>query len=434
MKEFITKTQFILFFIMIVTLYSCGSVKVDEFVATKSSKVDSENEKYKVTFKWTGYNKISVFSKNDILDYFKKHPELTFLENDITYVDGKQIEGFYYYKIPIESLKKINNEQNKIAEEKITQLNLPKIKGSFIENEVNTAILDGYYSFNKLYDNLENAWVLNSKDFNEKNLNVFIVKVIKSNKLTSDNLKEELLKYGYKVAIFTFDDYKKYPFNSDFAYFGIFTDKEYERFLIAREKNKQAKETEEKIANELKNGTYTGYVKEYKSDNVTYTGNLINGKYDGLGTLIFYPIKKTKSDRIEGKYIGNFQNGMFNGKGKLTILEYSFRGQTNNIDTNYKEIFEGNFYNGKYEGNGKLYKSSGYSGNTYIGEFKDGMYEGKGKLYSGVNLIEEPNFYGDNRTIEGDWKNDEPYGLIVYKNSQEKIAVLMRFQLLKVII
>jgi len=199
----------------------------------------------------------------------------------------------------------------------------------------------------------------------------------------------------------------------------------YMEYAILTEKNLEEANkilTKNKPIEDLKNGTYTGYITDYNVDNTTYTGNLVNGKFEGNGTLIFYPNKKTKSDRIEAKYVGNFKNGHFQGQGNLTIKEFSFRYQSNNIDVNYKEIYIGQFYEGKYDGNGKLYKGEGFSDfKTYIGNFKNGMYNGKGILYHGVNLIENPNSNnGNNLIVEGNWLNNELDGFAILKNTYEK--------------
>jgi len=77
-------------------------------------------------------------------------------------------------------------------------------------------------------------------------------------------------------------------------------------------------------------------------------------------------------------YNGDFEEGIWNGKGKLTLLDHS--------------EYEGDFINGKRNGFGK-YKS--YNGCVYIGEWKDDMKHGKGKYYTKEGIIYNGNYEND---------------------------------------
>ena len=76
------------------------------------------------------------------------------------------------------------------------------------------------------------------------------------------------------------------------------------------------------------------------------------------------------------KYIGQFKNGLYEGKGYL-------------ID-NEGNIYDGNFKNGEKSGEGEY---SMNNGNKYIGMFKGDKYHGKGKIIDkDGNIIQEGKF------------------------------------------
>ena len=104
-----------------------------------------------------------------------------------------------------------------------------------------------------------------------------------------------------------------------------------------------------------------------------FEGNFI----DGFGRLI----------TVDGKYEGQFKNGIFNGQGTHTF--------TNG------DKYIGNHRNGKYEGFGTFYFSNG---ETYIGEFKDNRFHGKGILYElNGNILS--GLYEDG-LFQGSWSVD----------------------------
>ena len=114
----------------------------------------------------------------------------------------------------------------------------------------------------------------------------------------------------------------------------------------------------------------------------TYSQNL-NDQYEGKG-IMFFP---------DGSYyIGDFENGLKNGKG---IYYYE----------NGKIQYEGDWFENKREGEGKLYL---LEGSYYIGQFKDDLFNGKGIYYYKNGRIQ----------YEGDWyKNKrEGKGKLYYKN------------------
>ena len=106
-----------------------------------------------------------------------------------------------------------------------------------------------------------------------------------------------------------------------------------------------------------------------------YRNQLINYKREGNGKYIWE----------DGEYyIGQFKNGVANGKG---IIYYS----------NGNIRYEGDWIIGKKEGYGKLILKNG---EYYIGQFKNDLANGKGILY----------YSNGNIKYEGNWINDEFVG------------------------
>ena len=68
--------------------------------------------------------------------------------------------------------------------------------------------------------------------------------------------------------------------------------------------------------------------------------------------------------KLSKYYIGQFKNGLRNGKGKYYYSNGNIK-------------YEGDYINGKAEGNGKyIWKNGEY----YIGQFKNGLRNGKGNI------------------------------------------------------
>lgn len=112
---------------------------------------------------------------------------------------------------------------------------------------------------------------------------------------------------------------------------------------------------------------YTGRVRlvgDLETDNVVFTGTLLEGRMDGQGTLY----------DAEGnlRYQGEFAEGQYEGEGKL----YSEAGDL---------VYEGEFLGGLYEGNGTLYYVNGQI--QYRGNFYHGLYEGTGLLFYGNGVV-----------------------------------------------
>lgn len=83
------------------------------------------------------------------------------------------------------------------------------------------------------------------------------------------------------------------------------------------------------------------------NDSYTYSGELLDGKPQGMGTLV---------DAQGNRYEGEFKDGAFNGKGKF----FSAEGWT----------YEGGFVNGKAQGEGTLTLEDG---STHKATFEGGV-------------------------------------------------------------
>ena len=143
---------------------------------------------------------------------------------------------------------------------------------------------------------------------------------------------------------------------------------------------------------------------------IKYTGNLINGKFNGQGELISY----NKDKQLEFFYEGKFKDGNMNGKGKIKLY---------NKDGNLDRCYEGDFKDDKYNGKGELifYNKDGESKNySYEGDFKDDKCHGKGKL----------TFYNKNGesfcSYEGDFKDDKYNGKEKFYGSDNYTSQLLQ--------
>ena len=144
--------------------------------------------------------------------------------------------------------------------------------------------------------------------------------------------------------------------------------------------------------------------KKYKDGE--YVGEFQNGLRDGKGTFYYYENNEYerkkyegdwKNDKIEGKgkmiwkngciYEGEWSNNLKEGKGKAIFKDGSiYEGEWSNNLKEGKGIlifpggekYEGNFKNSKCDGKGVLYYESG---DRYEGDFKNGKRHGSGIMY-----------------------------------------------------
>lgn len=140
-----------------------------------------------------------------------------------------------------------------------------------------------------------------------------------------------------------------------------------------------------------------------KNDKWEYSGNFINGKASGVGSLTNYKHSiKFQDFSIEGEYTGECKDAVINGNGKFVgkngdiSLEYNGEWKDGKItgkgklstnhytvyflDLNRTGSYSGDVVNAKAEGTGVFTAVNGDNNEyTYNGKWKNGLYEGKGK-------------------------------------------------------
>jgi len=155
--------------------------------------------------------------------------------------------------------------------------------------------------------------------------------------------------------------------------------------------------------------------KKYKDGE--YVGEFQNGLRDGKGTFYYYENNEYgrkkyegdwKNDKIEGKgkmiwktgevYEGEWSNNLKEGKGIHTFSD--------------GEKYEGNFKNSKYEGKGVLYYTNG---DRYEGDFKNNNRHGSGIMYYKCD--------GKIGKSMGDFLDDKPSGKHVFLQPDGSVTV-----------
>ena len=145
-----------------------------------------------------------------------------------------------------------------------------------------------------------------------------------------------------------------------------------------------------------KSWNMSGFGKLYTSL-YSYTGSFNDGKFNGKGRLI---------EKSGNSFQGDFENGLTNGKGlmidKVGNIYAGFfeKGEMKGYSKiNYKigNTYEGSVLNGRKHGNGRLSFSSN---DSYEGEFVDDVFEGFGE-YS----------FSNGRNYKGFWSNGKMQGI-----------------------
>ncbi len=136
-----------------------------------------------------------------------------------------------------------------------------------------------------------------------------------------------------------------------------------------------------------------------------YIGRLLDGKLIGIGSYIFQPSEDDDSS-INTEYIGNFVNGVREGRGSFTFSngnEYIGNFKANKSDGigrikyNNGDEYLGNWVEGRKEGLGIYTWSDGY---IYIGDFKDGKMDGNGSCFNSKGEL----------IYDGEWKLGQIHG------------------------
>lgn len=175
-------------------------------------------------------------------------------------------------------------------------------------------------------------------------------------------------------------------------------------------------------------------VQVYKfSNGDMYIGRLLDGKMTGIGSYIFAPGEDDEDAKINTEYIGQFSNGVREGKGTFTFSngnEYIGGFSTNKSNgigqmkyANGDEYL-GNWIDGKKDGLGIYTWDDGY---IYIGEFKDSNMDGTGSCFNSKGelvydgewkkgLIHGMGRYiwGKNKWYEGEFQQGQKHGLGVF--------------------
>jgi serine/threonine protein kinase len=116
---------------------------------------------------------------------------------------------------------------------------------------------------------------------------------------------------------------------------------------------------------DFKGGQRTGTGVFYAPSNFKYSGGWLKDKFHGFGTMEFLDPKAAGQ-----KYVGQFADGMFNGKGTYTWPS----GQK----------FVGNYLNDVRNGQGTLTYSDG---RKYVGNFVNDLFDGQGAFYDSKGIL-----------------------------------------------
>ena len=248
--------------------------------------------------------------------------------------------------------------------------------------------------------------------------------VFKTNKIENSSGSPILLKNSSEVIgiVKSGNESNKYKNFGNFIYpisnflndIIIYNNDQYEGDLVSDKyegKGKYSYDDGQYYIGEWKNGLRNGKgVQYYKNGDIEYEGDFVNDKYEGNGKYIW---------EDGSYYIGEWKNGLCNGKG----TEYNKNGDI---------VYEGDFINDKHEGNGKLIFPDG---RYYIGEFKKGKFDGKGVIHYKNGDIEYEGDFVDNNYegigkyyyesgeyYIGEYKNDkcQGKGKIYYKDGKIK--------------
>lgn len=151
------------------------------------------------------------------------------------------------------------------------------------------------------------------------------------------------------------------------------------------------KDTQDVYEGEVKDNQPNGLGILKGIDGSKYIGEWLEGVYNGKGTLFLYG----------DKYVGDFKNGKYHGKGLLT--------------TNQGNTFDGEWKEGKFHG--KLIMKF-KSGSKFDGEWKDGKKHGKGRWIFQIGEVK-------GHTKVGEWKNDKEWNVRSYdENGKLKFKIV----------
>ena len=161
-------------------------------------------------------------------------------------------------------------------------------------------------------------------------------------------------------------------------------------------------DTDFKYIGKFEDGLFNGQGSVIFNDGESYTGEFSNDAFNGYGTYIF----------LNGdKYIGDFLDGEFSGYGFYSYsngdsYEGAYLNNQRNGFGNFKfndgQEYIGEFKNDNYDGFGTLFLKDN---DVYEGEFKNGLFSGIGKYTYGNGLIEE-GYYEDGIFLSSNSNSD----------------------------
>ena len=153
-------------------------------------------------------------------------------------------------------------------------------------------------------------------------------------------------------------------------------------------------------------GTYIGGNSQGKWAGDKYVGEFVDGSFNGKGTYYFLGDHEFKGDI----YIGEFKDNMKHGQGTYTFADgdkYIGEHKDNLKHGQGTYTFAdgakyvGEFRDGKYNGHGSYTYANG---NKYVGEFKDAKYNGQGTFY----YLSDNEYKGD--IFVGEYKDNKRNG------------------------
>lgn len=152
---------------------------------------------------------------------------------------------------------------------------------------------------------------------------------------------------------------------------------------------------------------------EMKNRDGVYSGNFVNGKKEGQGTMIYVG---------GGSYSGFWKNDLFEGQGKFINAKGEIEEGVfiaGKLSTGKYTASNGStipYLNGKITGSCSITYNNG---DTYNGDMVDGSRHGYGVYKSSAS----------GKIIKGEFRNDEPYGqmTVIYSNGDKYVGEYSSF-------
>ena len=150
----------------------------------------------------------------------------------------------------------------------------------------------------------------------------------------------------------------------------------------------------DKYLGEFENGTFNGKGAYFYANGDEYVGEFKDGNKNGQGIFFF-----ANDDKYEGEY----KDDKKNGRGTYYYLaKDQFKG----------DKYVGEYKDGKKNGQGTYYflADNQFKGNKYVGEFKDGEFNGQGTY-----------FYANGDVYVGEFKDGMKNGQDIFKRTDKLI-------------